>query len=77
MDTMKPTVKHMSDHQDSDHFTYHHSWEEIEDMLDKAERLPSGVEYQLSAINIPQSFKDLKSPAPVDIAVVATYASGL
>ena len=39
--------------------------------------LPSGVEYQLSAINIPQSFKDLKSPAPVDIAVVATYASGL
>jgi hypothetical protein len=38
MVTMKPTVKYMSDHQDSDHFTYHHSWEEIEDMLDKAER---------------------------------------
>jgi hypothetical protein len=38
MDTMKPTVKDMSDHQDTDHFTYQHSWEEIEDMLDKAER---------------------------------------
>tara|TARA_B100000003_G_scaffold113064_1_gene101199 strand:+ start:282 stop:524 length:243 start_codon:yes stop_codon:yes gene_type:complete len=28
----------MSDHQDSDHFAYNKSWEEIEDMLDKAER---------------------------------------
>ena len=28
----------MSDHQDSDHFSYNHSWEDIEIMLDKAER---------------------------------------
>ena len=28
----------MSDHQDSDHFAYNKSWEEIEVMLDKAER---------------------------------------
>ncbi len=28
----------MSDHQDSDHFAYNKSWEEIENMLDKAER---------------------------------------
>ncbi len=28
----------MSDHQDSDHFSYNKSWEEIEVMLDKAER---------------------------------------
>lgn len=35
---MKSTVKVLSDHQDSDHFTYQHSWEEIEEMLDKAER---------------------------------------
>ena len=38
MDTMKPAVKSLSDHQDSDHFTYTHSWSEIETMLDKAER---------------------------------------
>lgn len=30
--------KTLSDHQDSDHFTYNRSWEEIETMLDKAER---------------------------------------
>ena len=28
----------MSDHQDSEHFTYDRTWEEIEIMLDKAER---------------------------------------
>ena len=27
-----------SDHQDSEHFSYERSWNEIEDMLDKAER---------------------------------------
>jgi hypothetical protein len=29
----------MSDHQDSEHFDYNRSWEEIESMLDKAERV--------------------------------------
>ena len=29
----------MSDHVDSDHFTYERSWAEIEAMLDRAERL--------------------------------------
>lgn len=28
----------MSDHQDSNHFSYERTWEEIEVMLDKAER---------------------------------------
>tara|TARA_B100001778_G_scaffold334779_1_gene347769 strand:- start:3564 stop:3824 length:261 start_codon:yes stop_codon:yes gene_type:complete len=28
----------MSDHQDSEHFSYSRTWDEIEDMLDKAER---------------------------------------
>jgi len=28
----------MNDHQDSEHFTYERTWEEIEDMLDRAER---------------------------------------
>ena len=28
----------MSDHQDTDHFTYDISWDEIEKMLDRAER---------------------------------------
>ncbi len=28
----------MSDHQDTDHFSYNKSWEDIESMLDKAER---------------------------------------
>ena len=28
----------MNDHQDSEHFSYNRSWEEIEDMLDRAER---------------------------------------
>ena len=28
----------MSDHQDSEHFAYNRTWDEIEDMLDKAER---------------------------------------
>jgi L-lactate utilization protein LutB len=35
---MKSASQNMSDHQDSDHFTYAHTWEEIEVMLDKAER---------------------------------------
>jgi|TARA_R110002124_G_scaffold151454_1_gene318294 hypothetical protein len=29
----------MSDHQDTDHFSYDRSWEEIELMLDRAERV--------------------------------------
>ena len=28
----------MSDHQDSEHFSYERSWKEIQDMLDRAER---------------------------------------
>ena len=28
----------MSDYQDSEHFAYNRTWDEIEDMLDKAER---------------------------------------
>ena len=28
----------LSDHQDSDHFSYERTWEEIESMLDKAEK---------------------------------------
>lgn len=28
----------LSDHQDSEHFSYERSWSEIEDMLDQAER---------------------------------------
>ncbi len=28
----------MSDHQDSEHFTYERTWDEIEAMLDRAER---------------------------------------
>tara|TARA_R100000234_G_scaffold26505_1_gene15289 strand:+ start:8870 stop:9115 length:246 start_codon:yes stop_codon:yes gene_type:complete len=30
--------KELSDHQDSEHFTYDRSWGEIEQMLDKAEK---------------------------------------
>ena len=29
----------MSDHQDSEHFTYDRNWDEIENMLDAAERM--------------------------------------
>jgi hypothetical protein len=28
----------MSDHQDSEHFTYNKTWEQIESLLDEAER---------------------------------------
>jgi len=35
---MKSVRNPMSDHQDSDHFSYNKSWEDIEVMLDKAER---------------------------------------
>ncbi len=31
-------MSELSDHQDSNHFTYDRSWEEIERMLDRAER---------------------------------------
>jgi len=31
--------KLLSDHQDTNHYTYNRSWDEIEEMLDKAERL--------------------------------------
>lgn len=30
--------KSLSDHQDSDHFSYTRTWDEIESMLDKAEK---------------------------------------
>jgi hypothetical protein len=30
-------VKEMSDHSDSEHFSYHRKWKDIEDMLEKAE----------------------------------------
>jgi len=32
----------MSDHQDSEHFSYERNWEEIEDMLYQAERKMNG-----------------------------------
>jgi len=32
----------MSDHQDSEHFSYERNWEEIEDMLHQAERKING-----------------------------------
>ena len=34
-DTM---AKSLSDHQDSEHFSYSRTWDEIESMLDKAEK---------------------------------------
>ena len=39
MDKHEAHSEGMSDHQDSDHFSYDRDWEEIEDMLDKAERV--------------------------------------
>jgi hypothetical protein len=30
-------VKELSDHSDSEHFSYHRGWQDIEDMLEKAE----------------------------------------
>ena len=38
----------LSDHQDSEHFTYDRTWEEIEDMLDKAERTLNHHEYEMN-----------------------------
>mgnify|MGYP001400617542 CR=1 FL=1 len=35
---MKSVRNPMSDHQDTDHFSYDRDWEEIENMLDRAER---------------------------------------
>ena len=35
---MKSARNPMSDHQDTNHFTYSHSWAGIESMLDRAER---------------------------------------
>ena len=32
-------INTMSDHQESDHFSYDRSWDEIEIMLDRAERV--------------------------------------
>ncbi len=42
----------LSDHQDSEHFTYDRSWEEIEDMLDKAERKLNYHEYEMSQYEV-------------------------
>jgi len=39
MDKHEAHAEGLSDHQDSDHFSYDRNWEEIEDMLDKAERV--------------------------------------
>ena len=38
----------LSDHQDSDLFSYERSWEDIEDMLDKAERKLNFHELKMS-----------------------------
>mgnify|MGYP003148622301 FL=1 len=38
----------LSDHQDSEHFTYDRTWEEIENMLDKAERTLNHHQYEMS-----------------------------
>ncbi|MGI9556187.1 MAG: hypothetical protein ACR2M9_04925, partial [Cyanophyceae cyanobacterium] len=39
MDQYEAPSSGMSDHQDSEHFSYDRSWEEIEEMLAKAERV--------------------------------------
>ena len=39
MDKHEAHPEGLSDHQDTDHFSYDRDWEEIEDMLDKAERV--------------------------------------
>ena len=39
MDPYEAPSSGMSDHQDSEHFSYDRSWEEIEGMLAKAERV--------------------------------------
>ena len=41
----------MSDHQDSEHFAYDKTWEEIEAMLDKAERKQNQMLVNLSMID--------------------------
>ncbi len=38
----------MSDHQDSEHFTYDRSWDEIEQMLDKDRKENEYVNQQIS-----------------------------
>ena len=38
----------LSDHQDSEHFTYDRTWEEIENMLDNAERTLNHHQYEMS-----------------------------
>ena len=51
----------MSDHQDTDHFSYNKSWEEIEAMLDKAERKMNNwitVFYEAQARNNKGVMKD-------------------
>jgi hypothetical protein len=47
----------MSDHQDTNHFSYERSWEEIEAMLDKAERM---LNYHKSEFYKYQERKDAK-----------------
>ena len=42
------TTSTLSDHQDSEHFTYDRTWEEIEAMLDKAERTLNHHQYEMN-----------------------------
>lgn len=42
----------MSDHQDSDHFSYERTWDEIESMLDKAERKLNFHELKMSQYRV-------------------------
>ncbi len=58
---MKSMRNPMSDHQDTDHFSYNKSWEEIEDMLDKAERKMNNwinIFYEAQARNNKRVMKD-------------------
>jgi hypothetical protein len=44
-------INTMSDHQESDHFSYDRSWNDIEIMLDKAERVMNIHHTKLHATN--------------------------
>ena len=51
----------LSDHQDSEHFTYDRSWAEIEQMLDAAERMMNqwvSRFYQAQRVNDRKTMKD-------------------
>lgn len=61
MVTMKSVRNSMSDHQDTDHFSYERDWEEIEDMLDAAERKMNAwvsVYYEAQSRNNKRVMKD-------------------